>query len=299
MSQFGDPLHTIVHISDTHFLADEKPLYGKVDTDATLTQALRQLENSGIRPEALVFTGDIADLGEHDAYRRIRSIVEPAAARLGARVLWVMGNHDDRARMRTDLLDEPALADPVVTSIRLGGLRVIALDTSVPGYHHGELAPEQLEWLRAELAEPAPEGTIVALHHPPIPTTIPLMPILELQRQGDLADVITGSDVRAILGGHLHYSTTSMFAGVPVSVAAATCYTMDVAGERGRLTGVGGGQSFTIVHVYDDRIVHSIVPIGDFPIVSGFDNEFVARVYALPEAEQREAFSRQVPPPVG
>jgi len=296
MSQYGEPLHTIVHISDTHFLADQKPLYGAVDTDATLTQALRQLEASGIRPEALVFTGDIADLGENDAYQRIRSIVEPAAERLGARVLWVMGNHDDRARLREQLLDEPAATSPVVSSLRLGGLRVIALDSSVPGFHHGELSEEQLEWLRAELATPAPEGTIVALHHPPIPTSIPLMPVLELQRQHELAAVIEGSDVRVILGGHLHYSTHSTFAGVPVSVAAATCYTMDAAAPRGELRGLGGGQSFTIVQVYEDRIVHSIVPIGDFPQVSGFDKAFVDRVYALTPAEQLEAFSRQVPP---
>ncbi len=296
MSQYGEPLHTIVHISDTHFLADKKPLHGAIDTDATLTRALRQLEASGMRPELLVFTGDIADLGEDDAYQRIRSIVDPAAERLGARVLWVMGNHDDRGRLRTQLLDEAAATEPVVSSFRLGGLRVIALDSTVPGFHHGELSASQLDWLRAELAGPAPEGTIVALHHPPVPTTIPLMPILELQRQSDLAEVIAGSDVRAILGGHLHYSTMSMFAGVQVSVAAATCYTMDVAAARGRLTGLGGGQSFNIVHVYDDRIVHSTVPIGDFPVVSGFDNEFVDRVYALSEPEQREAFSRQQPP---
>ena len=205
MGQYGVPGHTIVHISDTHFLAGERALYGAVDTDAGLTQALRQLEGSGMRPELLVFTGDIADLGEEDAYRRIRGIVEPAAERLGAKVLWVMGNHDDRARLRVELLDEAAATEPVVVSIRLGGLRVIALDTSVPGYHHGELSAEQLEWLRGELAEPAPEGTVLALHHPPIPTTIPLMPILELQRQDELAAVIEGSDVRAVLGGHLHY----------------------------------------------------------------------------------------------
>lgn len=296
MFQYGAPRHTLIHISDTHFLGEGRPLYGAVDTDSPLEQALRQLEASGIRPEALVFTGDIADLGEDDAYRRIRGIVEPAAERLGARVLWVMGNHDDRARMRRELLDEEAIADPVVMSIRLGGLRVIALDTTVPGYHHGELAPEQLDWLRAELAQPAPEGTIVALHHPPIPTTVPLMPILELQRQHELAAAIEGSDVRAILGGHLHYSTTSMFAGVPVSVAAATCYTMDVAGPRGALRGLGGGQSFSIVDVYDDRVVHSTVPIGDFPVVSGFDRAFVDRTYALSDEGMREAFSRHVPP---
>ncbi|MFB2555003.1 phosphodiesterase [Herbiconiux liangxiaofengii] len=296
MSQYGAPNHTIIHISDTHFLADEKPLYGAVDTDATLTQALRQLEASGIRPELLVFTGDIADLGEEDAYRRIRGIVEPAAERMGAKVLWVMGNHDDRSRMRTELLDEQAATEPVVASIRLGGLRVVALDSSVPGYHHGELSADQLDWLRDELATPASEGTIVALHHPPIPTTIPLMPILELQRQDELAAVIQGSDVRAVLGGHLHYSTTSMFAGVPVSVAAATCYTMDMAAPRNSLVGKSGGQSFSIVQVYDDRIVHSIVPIGDFPVVSGFDSEFIDRLDALPAPERLEAFSRHVQP---
>ncbi|MFB2585966.1 phosphodiesterase [Herbiconiux liukaitaii] len=296
MSQYGEPQHTIVHISDTHFLADRKPLHGAIDTDATLTRALAQLEESGIRPEALVFTGDIADLGEGDAYRRIRALVEPAAARLGAEVLWVMGNHDDRARLRTELLDEQPITDPVVSSIMLGGLRIIALDTTVPGYHHGELSAEQLQWLRDELAQPAPQGTIVALHHPPVPTTLPLMPILELQRQHELEAVLTGTDVRAILGGHLHYSTTSTFAGIPVSVAAATCYTMDVAGPKGALRGLGGGQSFSIVDVYDDRVVHSIIPIGEFPIVTSFDSTFVDRVYALPDAERLDAFSRQVPP---
>ncbi|MCS5714477.1 phosphodiesterase [Herbiconiux sp. CPCC 205716] len=297
MGQYGVPGHTIVHISDTHFLAGERALYGAVDTDAGLTQALRQLEASGMRPELFVFTGDIADLGEEDAYRRIRGIVEPAAERLGAQVLWVMGNHDDRARLRVELLDEAAATEPVVASIRLGGLRVIALDTSVPGYHHGELAAEQLDWLRGELAEPAPEGTVLALHHPPIPTTIPLMPILELQRQDELARVIEGSDVRAVLGGHLHYSTHSVFAGVPVSVAAATCYTMDMLAPRGRLVGLGGGQSFSIVQVYDDRIVHSMVPVGEFPVVSGFDNAFVERMAELPADEQLEAFSKHVAPP--
>ncbi|GGF38774.1 phosphodiesterase [Subtercola lobariae] len=296
MTAKAEPTHVIAHISDTHFLADEALLYGAVDTDATLKQILGQLEGSGIHFDALVFTGDIADLGEQNAYARIRSIVEPVAARLGAELVWVMGNHDQRARLRTDLLDEAASDDPVDRVFDLNGLRLIALDTSVPGYHHGELTSAQLTWLRAELAEPAPNGTLVALHHPPIPTTLPLMPILELQRQHLLADVIRGTDVRAILGGHLHYSTTSLFAGVPISVAAATCYTMNLAAERGVLSGVSGGQSINLVHVYDDQVVHSVVPVGSFPAVSTFPVEFVSRLEALSPEDQIEAFSRQVPP---
>ena len=40
----------------------------------------------------------------------------------------------------------------------VGGLRVIVLDSTVPGAAHGELDKPQLDWLRAEL-EPAAEGT--------------------------------------------------------------------------------------------------------------------------------------------
>ncbi|MEF2978773.1 phosphodiesterase [Subtercola sp. YIM 133946] len=290
------PSHVIAHISDTHFLAGEAKLYGAVDTDATLRQILRQLEGSGIRFDALVFTGDIADLGEEDAYRRIRSIVEPAAERLGAQLVWVMGNHDLRGRLRTDLLDEAASEEPVDRVFDLDGLRLIALDTSVPGFHHGELTAAQLGWLGEQLAVPAPGGTIIALHHPPIPTTLPLMPILELQEQQLFADVIRGTDVRGILGGHLHYSTHSLFAGIPISVAAATCYTMNIAAPRRVLCGVAGGRSINLVHVYDDQVVHSVLPIGDFEAVSEFPADFVERVEALSPEGQRDAFSRQSPP---
>ncbi|CAN5158866.1 3',5'-cyclic adenosine monophosphate phosphodiesterase CpdA [soil metagenome] len=292
----GDsPTHTIAHISDTHFLAGGARLYGLVDTDHTLELALAKLENSGIDFDALVFTGDIADLGESDAYVRVRSLVEPAARRMGAEIVWVMGNHDHRARMRTNLLDEPASDTPVDRVFDLNGLRLIALDTSVPGYHHGELHRQQLEWLAAELATPAPAGTILALHHPPIPTTLPLMPILELQRQDLLADVVRGTDVRSILGGHLHYSTNSLFAGVPISVAAATCYTMDLVSARSTLIGVDGGQSVNLVQVYPSQVVHSVVPLGGFDVVNTFDRQFVDTIGMLSPEEQRNTFSRQVP----
>ncbi|MFK5126593.1 hypothetical protein ACI39S_26385, partial [Klebsiella pneumoniae] len=96
-------------------------------------------------------------------------------------------------------------------------------------------------WLRAELSEPAPLGTILALHHPPLPTHIPFFDILELRDQPGLAAAIAGSDVRAILAGHLHYSTSGTFAGVPVSVSAASCYTMDLARPADEVNGMDAG----------------------------------------------------------
>jgi Icc protein len=289
--------HLIAHLSDTHFLGaaidgSGRLLYDVVDTDSTVHRAMAQLEASGLDIDALVFTGDIADRGEPDAYRRVRDIVEASAERMGAAVVWVMGNHDERRAFRTELLRVTDGDAPVDRVIDIHGLRLISLDTSVPGYHHGEVGADQLAWLTEVLAEPAPHGTLLALHHPPIPTALPLMTILELREQAALAEVLAGSDVRAILGGHLHHASTGLFAGIPVSVAAATCYTIDVAAPPRRLTGVDGGQSINLVHVYADQVVHSNVPLGAFDVVTRFAPDYLDQIEALSPADRVEAFSR-------
>ena len=292
LGQYPAPRHIVAHISDSHFLGEGRALYGEVDTDANLTQALLQLEQSGIRPQAIVFTGDLADLGEPDAYGRLRALVEPAAARLGAQVIWVMGNHDERPVYSSLLFDTEPSDAPQDRVYDVNGLRIISFDTSVPGYHHGEMSDAQLEWLADVLATPAEHGTLLALHHPPVPTPLLwAMEMLELRGQDRLEAVIRGSDVRAILGGHLHFSTHSSFAGIPVSVAAATCYTLALTAKDRLLSGVNADQAMNLVHVYDDRIVHSVIPIGARTEITGFSAEFVDRIESMTFEQRTEMFS--------
>ena len=266
-AQHPRPQHLFVHISDTHFVG-EGQLYGVVDEQAHLAELLARLEDAHARPEALVITGDLADAGDPAAYRRLRAVIDPVALRLGAQVIWVMGNHDDRAAVRSMLLDEEPSDAPLDTVHWFGGLRVVSLDSTVPGRHHGELTDAQLGWLAQQLATPAPEGTILTLHHPPVPCIVEVAVLVELQGQDRLAAVLRGSDVRSILAGHLHHSTSAMFAGIPVSVAAATCYTQDLAGPAGSLRTHDGGQAINLVHVYRDTVAHSVVPLGRFPTLS-------------------------------
>src|SRR3546814_10357124 len=83
----------LLHLSDTHLRAFGSRLYDTVDAEAYLARALAAIESSGIRPDALIFTGDVADHGEGEAYERVRALVEPLAERLDTQVVWVMGNH--------------------------------------------------------------------------------------------------------------------------------------------------------------------------------------------------------------
>lgn len=294
--QFGQhppARRTLLHISDTHLLAGNPPLGGRYDTAANLRRALAAAEATGIRPDAVVFTGDLTDLGEPEAYRALREAVEPFAERLGAPVVWVAGNHDERTALRRELLGGAPTEEPVTGVWDLGGLRLIALDSTVPGWHHGDLDTAQLEWLRDVLAAPAPLGTILAMHHPPLPSHIPFFDILELRDQGRLAEVIAGTDVRAILAGHLHFSTSGTFAGVPVSVAAATCYTMNLARPADRVNGMDAGQSFHLVHVYDDTITHAVVPVVEASTADFFSPEWVAHMARLTPEQRLEEFSRK------
>ncbi len=291
--QYPPARRTILHLSDTHLLAGNAALAGRFDTAANLAATLEAAEATGIRPDAIVFTGDLTDLGEPEAYTALREAVEPVAARMGAPVIWVAGNHDERPALRRDLLGLEPTEDPVTGVWDLGGLRLIALDSTVPGWHHGDLDAGQLEWLAEVLAEPAPLGTLLALHHPPLPSHVPLFDILELRDQGRLADVIAGTDVRGILAGHLHYSTSGTFAGVPVSVAAATCYTMNLARPAAEVNGMDAGQSFHLVHVYDETITHAVVPVVEAPTGDFFSPEWVERMSRLSPEERLEVFSRK------
>lgn len=294
--QFGQhppARRVIVHVSDTHLLAGNPPLGGRYDTAANLAATLAAVERTGVRPDAIVFTGDLTDLGEPEAYAALRAEVEPFAERLGAPVVWVAGNHDERPALREHLLGAPATQDAVTSVHDLGGLRLVALDSTVPGWHHGDLDPAQLEWLRGILSTPAPLGTILALHHPPLPSHIPFFDILELRSQREFAAAIAGSDVRAILAGHLHYSTSGTFAGIPVSVAAATCYTMNLQRPPAEVNGMDAGQSFHLVHVYDDTITHAVVPVVAAETPEFFTPAWLEHMAGLGPEGRLEAFSRK------
>lgn len=289
-AEYPRPSHFLLHVSDTHLLGGGRRLYDRVDADRHLRELFEQFEASGGRPDAIVFTGDLADRGEPEAYDLLRRIVEPAAARIGSRVIWVMGNHDDRDAFRRGLLGDVAGGGrPVDRVDDVNGLRVITLDTTVPGRHHGELSGDQLDWLAEELSIPAPAGTLLAMHHPPVPSVLDLAVSVELRDQGALAEVVAGSDIRSILAGHLHYSSTATFAGVPVSVASASCYTQDLNVPVGGTRGRDGARAFNLVHVYPGTVLHSVVPLGETPALDWVDADETRRRLATAGVEIPDA----------
>ena len=241
--------YRILHMSDIHITADGHDAEG-VDADASLRQMLQDLE--GVEAlDGIVVSGDLADDGSIDAYSVVLERIGAFAGDRGIPQIYAMGNHDDRVNFQTVLgSGHLSSAGRDIGTARdgqeraavshIGGLRVVTLDSLVPGDVYGQLTQHQLSWLSSVLATPAPDGSIVVLHHPPLDLpTHPLGPTV-LRNRDELGEVLAGSDVLVVLCGHLHMQIAGSLAGVPVVASPGVVTRIDLTAPWHLLRGVLG-----------------------------------------------------------
>ncbi|MBM0279745.1 metallophosphoesterase [Micromonospora tarensis] len=264
--------HRILHLSDTHLRHPD------VDAAAALARILYDVR---FLPELdlVVVSGDIADDGSVDGCVDVREQVGRFCAERGVPHVYCTGNHDTRAAFAAALGSGHLAADgtDIGTPMTGGsgqraavsvvaGLRVITLDSLVPGQVHGQLDPAQLAWLRDVLAESAVAGSVLVLHHPPIAvSTSPILGSVNLRNADELAEAVQGTDVRAILCGHFHMQLSGLLRGVPVWVTPGVVTRIDftsrpgweraVLGAGATVVDLGGPATplFHVVHARDPR----------------------------------------------
>jgi Icc protein len=242
---------TILHVSDVHATSGDL-LYGAVDGIARLDQVGAYAVSAGITPEAVVVTGDLVQRGNGDAYPAVADALERLGAALGAPVLSVLGNHDDAALARC----LPGHESGHHRVEHVGPVRMVLLDSST-----GSLDREQLDWLGATIAEPFGIGTVVAVHHAPVPSPLPTLKKVGLANASDLAAAIAGSDVRLVLAGHYHHPMTADFHGVTVSVGPSLAYHQVMNAGPSTVSGHDLAM-FSLVQVTADRVTTAPVSLG-------------------------------------
>src|SRR5918996_4654 len=219
--------HRILHLSDTHVTASGIDEDG-VDAAAALDRLLSHARHV---PDIhlVVVSGDVADDGSEAGCAAVLERVGRFAAERGVPHVYSTGNHDTRdafaavlgsghrAGDGTDIGRLAPNVDGELAAVsEVDGLRVITLDSLEPGSVHGTIGEAQLEWLGDVLARPAPSGSIVAFHHPPVfLDRSPWMPTFMLRGPEALGTVLEGSDVRVVLCGHVHHQMNGALAGVP------------------------------------------------------------------------------------
>jgi len=214
----------IAQITDLHAGRRVETPAGTLDTFAALERAVDHLNALGPAPDIVLATGDLShDTGPAD-YLRLKA----ALARLEAPLFVIPGNHDDRANLRAAFAGDGYLpADSEFLHYVVEGypLRLIALDTAIPGEEAGELCLDRLAWLEARLAEAPERPTVVFMHHPPFETGIPFFDRIGCRGGAAMGQIVQRHPrIEAVLCGHVHRAITLRWHGTVVQVTPATGY---------------------------------------------------------------------------
>jgi 3',5'-cyclic AMP phosphodiesterase CpdA len=104
-------------------------------------------------------------------------------------------------------------------------LRLLALDTLVPGQPQGRLCDARLAWLQARLREAPGRPTLILMHHPPFATGIAPMDRHGFEDPDRLAAIVREHpQVERVVCGHLHRPIHVRWAGTIASTAPSTAH---------------------------------------------------------------------------
>ena len=161
----------IAQLTDPHVVVPGTDEELFVDNNERLANAVNKVNSESPRVSAVLATGDLTNWGHPAEYEALASLLQP----LAVPVLPIPGNHDDRALMRAAFPDIPwvdashASWSMVIEGADMASVRIVGLDSSIPGEPGAEFDAEREEWLRSTLRDQVDALTILAIHSiPPV-----------------------------------------------------------------------------------------------------------------------------------
>lgn len=207
----------IVQMTDSHLLAAGALWKDALDTRAALEEAVAAVNR--LAPDLVVHTGDVVENGDGPNGAAEYAAAAPVLARVEAPLRILPGNHDGRAAMQAAFpaqdWDEAAFLS---FADEAAGLRLIGLDSTVPGQVGGGLCQRRLDWLARALDD---RPTLIFMHHPPCAMDLPFMDGFAFEGEAALAELIAGRDVLRIACGHVHADAARHWGGTVVGALDA------------------------------------------------------------------------------
>ena len=198
-------------------------------------------------------------------------------------VYLIPGNHDRRAGLLDEFGSDGYFSDGdsgfLHYAVEGHDVRLIGLDTVVPGHGHGEMCAARLAWLERKLGEQPRQPTVIFMHHPPFSTGLADMDRINCRNGEGMAAVLRRFDnIERVLCGHHHRPITVRWAGTVGSVAPSTAHqvTLDLIPDNSQTTFTMEPPGFHL-HLWSKEagLVTHAVPVGHFegpiPIVLDAD----------------------------
>jgi Icc protein len=255
----------IAQLSDPHVRPKGVLYHGVTDSNQAFADAIHHVLTLDRRPDLMLITGDLVDDGRPEAYDALRDIL----ASLTIPFLVIPGNHDDRENLRKAFSDHAYLPTegPLHYCVDDYPVRIIGLDSTVPGLHHGHIDAAGLRWLKTTLSADTTKPTMLMLHHPPFACGIPYMDEYRYFEGDQLAAVVKGFDnIEIVLCGHVHRSMLTRWANTVVSACPSTATEIDLQLTASAQPASHLGPRACMLHLWTERggLVSHTSQIGDF-----------------------------------
>jgi 3',5'-cyclic AMP phosphodiesterase CpdA len=269
----------IVQLTDLHVRPIGMAAYRVAETNALTERACRAVATLRIKTDAIIITGDLTDNGLVSEYAVLSTILRRTLTE--APVFLIPGNHDRREVLKAEMADWPGLSadtDFVQYAVDDLPVRLVMLDTVVPGQGHGILCEKRLAWLDDTLAAAPEKPTMIAMHHPPFVCGIAHMDAINLHNSAEFAAVIgKHRQVERIACGHHHRPVTARVAHAIASIAPSVAHQVELdldGGDEGLFVMEPAAFQIHLWNATDGIVSHTayVEPYpGPFPFVTDPD----------------------------
>lgn len=213
----------IAQVSDSHVEATGAIAHGAYDSRTAFIKALDQVAAVQPRPAFLLHTGDVTHHGNMDVHRDVRAQLEAT----GIPYAVIPGNHDENEILRAAFADEPWMPQSGFLHfvIELAPVRIICLDSTIPGKVEGTLCNERMAWLAARLAEAPTAPTMIAMHHPAFRIGRPTSDARPFGNPQGFAELVARyPNVSLISAGHVHCTLQARIGNAVALAVPSTVY---------------------------------------------------------------------------
>jgi 3',5'-cyclic AMP phosphodiesterase CpdA len=250
----------LAQISDPHLRIGA----GDAGSAEALARAVLAVAELDPAPDAVLLSGDLTDHATSREYERVRDLLAPLSMPIHA----LPGNHDDADAMRAHFGSPGRPGEPLQYSERVGPLRLVCCDTTLPDRIDGALDRERLGWLEGELAADRETPAVLAMHHPPVRVGVPALDAVGLPDADRLALaelVARHPQVKRIVAGHVHRAATAGLGGCPVFVCPSSYVQLALdLGPGGEMALVREPPCFALHVALGDEVISHLQPIGDY-----------------------------------
>jgi 3',5'-cyclic AMP phosphodiesterase CpdA len=188
MPQGKNGTFTIAHLSDIH-------CGGPYFVPNLMERALAEVND--LEPDIVICSGDLTTFGFKQEYAMAKEYLDRIRCE---QFVVIPGNHDSR---NVGYVHFEEMFGPRNSVLRVGGVTVVAVDSTEPDLDHGQIGRGRYRWIEEQFAEPADLKIFVLHHH--------LLPVPGTGRErnivydaGDAIECLQRSGVNLVLAGHKH-----------------------------------------------------------------------------------------------